>query len=214
MLSVTLLLSLLPVAIAAAADGRSPTNLQFDFMRSPLRGVDRAGPYHLSWQAGAALVTSRLAPQAAQVASQIRVQQMLPGGGSLKTIYDSGLVPNVRPEYIVHELPLQTDRSYCWAVRTQSDGGVLTSWSSNFSFTTGIFAQAEWKARWIRGGTQMRRAFTVPPGFVARATIFVSACQYYTLTLDGQRVGKNHLDVGWCVTACRSHPLFCYSIWM
>ncbi len=199
-----LLAGAMSAAVATAVD-QPPTDLQLEFMTSPLRGLDFAGPHHFSWQAAACTSAGsgsdssrRLAPLAAQAASQIRVQQTLPGGAIATTLYDSGWVSNVRPEFVAPILPLQTDRSYSWSVRTRSSAsGALTPWSSSFNFTTGIFKQAEWKARWIRGGTQMRRAFTVPPGVVARATVFVSACQYYALTLDGQRVGRNQLDVGW-----------------
>jgi hypothetical protein len=42
----------------------------------------------------------------------------------------------------------------------------------------------------------MRKDFSVD-GTVARASIFVSACQYYQLYLDGQLIGDQKLDVGW-----------------
>ena len=42
----------------------------------------------------------------------------------------------------------------------------------------------------------MRKEWEVA-GRVTRATVFVAACQYYELWLDGERVGLNRLDSPW-----------------
>eukprot|EP01043_Picozoa_sp_COSAG02_P069971 COSAG02_NODE_12211_length_1580_cov_1.505739_1_plen_121_part_01 len=101
-----LLAGAMSAAVATAVD-QPPTDLQLEFMTSPLRGLDFAGPHHFSWQAAACTSAGsgsdssrRLAPLAAQAASQIRVQQTLPGGAIATTLYDSGWGPNLRPESV------------------------------------------------------------------------------------------------------------------
>jgi alpha-L-rhamnosidase len=106
------------------------------------------------------------------------------------------MLKNQRPEFRA-EIDLRSDRTYVWSVRTKNAAGITTPWATTPGrFTTGILAQEEWQAKWIRGGTQMRKDFKVA-GSVARASIFVSACQYYELYVDGKRIGEQKLDVGW-----------------
>ena len=76
------------------------------------------------------------------------------------------------------------------------------------NFTTGLLSPSDWgNASWIVGGSLLRTEFEVPPTplGVERVSLFVSACQYYRLYLDGQRVGDGdgdgvgarELDVAW-----------------
>ena len=188
--------ALLLSTTAGASAAAPPIGLQLAFMDEPA-GVDTLGPHHFTWRASAAAPGSRLAPADVQAACQLRVEEKSAPGEPARTIYDSGLLPRCdRPELVVPALPLASDRSYAWSVRTQARGAAApTEWAAAAGFSTGLLSQAEWRGRWIRGGTQMRRTFEVS-GPVERATIFVSACQYYRLTLDGARIGASELDVG------------------
>ena len=196
--SVLCALLLLFLTAAAASAAAPPTGLQLALMDKPA-GVDTLGPHHFTWRhSRAAAPGSRLAPADVQAACQLRVQAAPRAGEPARTIWDSGLRPRCdRPELVVPALPLASDRSYVWSVRTQARGAAApTEWAAAVGFSTGLLSQDEWHGRWIRGGTQMRRTFEVS-GPVERATIFVSACQYYRLTLDGVRIGNSELDVGW-----------------
>ena len=167
-----------------------PTGLKLEFLSNPV-GVDTQGALHFTWQS--AVSAQRLSPPQTQSYSQIIVNQTLPSGEITRTAFDSGAVSNQFPEY-VGEFPLQSDATYVWSVRTSVSGDAFGPWAAPSKFTTGLLS--EWRAKWIRGGTQMRRDFRVsaPPH---RATVFVSACQYYELYLDGKRIGDHMLDVGW-----------------
>lgn len=86
-------------------------------------------------------------------------------------------------------------------------------------FTTGLLSHSEWApARWVHAGActppamvehtalgfgncsggLLRKEFDVPAGLdIGRVSVFVGACQYYELYLDGARVGDRQLDVTW-----------------
>lgn len=96
-------------------------------------------------------------------------------------------------------MQLESDRVYSWAVQVWDHGGGLSAFSDEATFTSGLLSQEDWIASWIRGGPQMRKEFqvTVSPTNIIRATAFVSACQYYTLYLNGQKLGDQWLDSPW-----------------
>ena len=116
--------------------------------------------------------------------------------------FDSGVVATDQPLLVnsppLPPMALRSDSVYTWWVE------VSAGRSDNATFTTGILSQQEWAAagaRWIRAGsnnTQMRKDFVVPAGGApARATLFIAACQYYTLLLDGAPLGSQRLDGPW-----------------
>lgn len=96
---------------------------------------------------------------------------------------------------------LASDTTYAWAVKLWPADVLIrnkrnASLSASASFSTGLLSAKDWRARWIRGGGQCRKDFTVQVP-VHRATVFVAACQYYTLFLDGTQVGDHVLDGPW-----------------
>lgn len=161
----------------------TPTSLQLEYMVAP-SGVDRT-VLHFTW----ALPLGSRTGSTDQVAAQVRVIS----NASQGVAFDSGKVATSQPEFTNH-LPhepaaLQSDAVYTWTVTVWTRGGATLT-SPPAVFTTGfVHNQSEWRGKWIRGGTQMRKEFVVSTSTnVVRATLFISACQYYNAYLDGERV--------------------------
>lgn len=174
-----------------------PTNLQLEFMASPVLGLDDLKP-HFSWTPPAS--TSRLSPFEVQSAARIIVSSY-PGN---TVIWDSGVLNTTVPIIIPSSpLPLVADSRYQWSVMVQANNsGVWSPSSALARFNTGLLSPSDWSgANWIGGwrpGTLMRKDFTVvSTGTPTYISVFVSACQYYLLYLDGVRIGQRELDVAW-----------------
>ena len=188
--------SLPPPAPQPAPPAASPTGLLLEFMPSPVLGLDNTAP-HFSWVPPAA--AARLPPRSVQAAARV-VVTTYPGGAP---VWDSGVVDGSAPLLLPPApLPLASDARYQWTVSTADDTGAWTPPSAPARFNTGLLTPADWSgAGWIgawRAGTLLRRDFVVPPGGGAVwASVFVSACQYYLLYIDGVRVGSRELDVVW-----------------
>jgi alpha-L-rhamnosidase len=178
----------LPIQDDSLASIPAPHDLLVEFMDQPL-GMDQYQP-HFSWKLGSA-IDDRLAPGDFQAKYEVLV------GDASGALWYSGLVASTTPSMTPPgPLRLQSDHVYHWSVRVTAADGSVSLYSKQASFTTGLFSQGDWSARWIGGGKIFRRDFALPvqPG---RVSIFVSACQYYQLHLDGGLVGNNVLDVGW-----------------
>ena len=192
------LLATAQVTLAAAA--AAAVDLRINY-QSDARGVDDP----------VAVFTWRLPQDRSGSASSLqqlaaRVVVVAAADGALA--FDSGMVATDQPQLVsgppLPPLALRSDAVYMWWVVTASANATLLR-SGNATFTTGVLTQQEWAAagaQWIRGGsgsTQMRKEFEVPAAAAraARATVFVAACQYYTLLLDGAAVGDQRLDGPW-----------------
>ena len=185
-------------ATAAATAAAAASGLQVGFMSEPL-GLDRLEAVHFSWQLPPA--TSKPGPQ--QLAARVVAAEAQPSGAPVKTVFDSGRVNSSRLELIADlRSDLRSDTLYIWTVHTWCTHGAhddpSPSLSAPASFSTGLLHKHDWKAEWIRGGTQCRIEFEIPVGLaVQRASIFVAACQYHTLQLDGKGIGQDALNGAW-----------------
>ena len=171
-----------------------PNNLLLEFMPSPVLGLDNLLP-HFAWTPPA--FAARLPPAAVQARARV-VVVTYPAG---EPIWDSGAVASTAPQLVPPApLPLRSDTQYAWTVATAAADGAWSPASAPALFATGLLAPADWEgAAWIGGwrpGTLLRKDFVVGAA-PARASLFVSACQYYLLYLDGARVGARELDVVW-----------------
>jgi hypothetical protein len=133
-----------------------------------------------------------------QTAARVVVESNCSG----KIVFDSGVVNTSRPELAnrapMPELALQSDTVYTWHVEVWTSDSFTPVASAPAIFSTGLLEQSDWTAVWIRGGKQMRSTFSVASGTrVARATLFIAACQYYVAWIDGVRVGDFILDSPW-----------------
>ena len=186
--------------LASASPGLNVEHLQVNFMTAP-RGVDRLHHVHFSWQ----LPTPPLRGEPRAPADGSTNSQSSPAAGDRQlAAHDGGeaagelMIVDVarnatvftaaatlsRPELALDlRAALKSDTLYAWRVHG----------SQPATFSTGLLAKADWRARWIRGssGPQQCRSpdFVVKPG-VVRATLVIAACQYFTVFLDGKKLGK------------------------
>lgn len=137
--------------------------------------------------------------------------------------YDSGNVTTSQPMHsntIGTPLVLKSDTVYSWTVTVWPadtaaaaaaavavPATAASQTSLPYTFVTGLLHKSDWKGSWIRGapattnitaGLQMRKDFEVASSVtVFRATLFIAACQYYTVFLDGVQIGDQMLDGPW-----------------
>jgi alpha-L-rhamnosidase len=169
-----------------------------EYLSSP-EGLDVAAP-RFSWTLAA---TDPADYGQAQSAYRIEVAD-----GAAKTIWDSGWVASNDTQLIPYEGPaLSSDSDYRWRVRVKDQNGKLSPWGEWQSWTTGLFDQSEWSARWI-GSDEMFDISINPdcnisdPWFrknvqlkkrPARAMMFVASVGYHELYVNGQKVGDHVL---------------------
>ena len=188
--------ALLPPAPQPAPPAPAPSALLLEFMPSPVLGMDVLAP-HFAWTPPAS--AARLAPLAVQTAARVIVSTFPKGS----IVWDSGIVVSSTPLLLPSApLPLTSDTRYQWTVSTADGAGSWSPASAPALFVTGLLAPTDWAgAAWIggwRAGTLLRKDFTVVAGApAARVSVFVSACQFYVMQLDGVRVGERLLDVAW-----------------
>ena len=190
------LLLLAALSASTAAPLTPPAGLQLNLLAPPVRGVDRIESVSFAWK----LPASRGVAQ--QAAAQVVVNET-DRGGTTHMVLDTGKIATGQPEHVAAMAAvLRSDASYTWAVRVWgvAGTGTVTAERSPFSaaaaFTTGLLNRSDWTAKWIRGGTQLRKEFTITQP-VSRASLFVSACQYYEISLDGLILGDQVLDSPW-----------------
>jgi alpha-L-rhamnosidase len=169
-----------------------PTGLKVNYMTEPL-GVDKPR-YHFTWM----LPQIRSRHNDGQSFAQVIIASQTTGG----TVYNSGKIPTIHPQFTAPEpIATESDTNYSWTVSVWNTGVSSPQISEPSYFTTGLLHHQDWNpAVWIRGGngpTQMRKDFEVKAINITRATLFIAACQYYTLYLDGAVVGDQMLDGPW-----------------
>ena len=181
---------------AAAAAGTVPVDLRINYLSGTARGVDDP----------VAIFTWSFPQDRNTTSPQLAARVVVIAADDGAIAFDSGFVNTDQPQLTnappLPPMALRSDAVYSWWVEVSAAPGVARS--GNATFTTGVLTQQEWAAagaRWIRGGsgcTQMRKEFEVPAGVTpVRATLFVAACQYYSLFLDGAAVGDQRLDSPW-----------------
>jgi alpha-L-rhamnosidase len=132
---------------------------------------------------------------ALQSAYRLTVTHDDPGPGD--TVKAWAFVPYAGPT-------LAADSSYRLVVTTRDAHGGFGPRSAPATFVTGL-RDGDWTAQWLRPGpadtgleryTYLRRAFRLPPGKIARATVYAAGAHKYQLWMNGSK-----LDTG---------PSFCY----
>ncbi len=208
-------LAVLAVANAApvnAADGSNlvPTKLRCEYLTNPL-GIDASAP-RLSWILE---TTDKDAIGQTQTAYRVRVDASKQDAKSLKgSIWDSGWVESNATAQIVYDgAKLTSDASYYWTVQIKDQDGALSAASDVATWTTGLFDQDEWTAKWIGTGflpegetnlaktsgrdpktglynnPWLRKTFDLEKK-PTRAAIFVASCGYHELYVNGQKVDE------------------------
>ena len=191
------LLSLvLPLAVSVPNVRGCATDLRLNYLTEPL-GVDRT------------LARFTWVPPAVRGWRQSGARVVITEALNGTVAFDSGFVATLQPTLAntppMPPLALASDTAYAWQLQLWTvEPPAAATCVARSTFTSGIM-EGGWAAagaRWIRAGanrTQMRKEFTVPavPRGVARATLFVAACQYHALFLDGKPVGEQRLAGPW-----------------
>jgi hypothetical protein len=164
----------------------APSDLRCEYLINPM-GIDVTRP-RLFW------IPEHNGRGAAQTAYQILVSAISdPQAGDQ---WDSGKVASGEFTHVVYGgKQLESERTYYWKVRYWDQDGRPSPYSRAARFETGLLAASDWKAKWIRGGNQLRKEFSLPAPPV-RARAYVSGIGYYELRLNNKKVGDRVLDPG------------------
>lgn len=180
-----------------------PSNLKVDYLVNP-KGIDIIKP-RFSWNLEA---TKQNQFGLKQTAYRILVAS---SEKSLKAnkadIWETGWVNSSVMAQVSYAGPkLASDRTYYWKVVVKDQDGQESNWSPVANWTTGLFDEQEWKAKWI-GGTEtfaaengnnniwdpwFRKTFELNKS-VGKANIYVASLGYHELYVNGQRVGNEVL---------------------
>lgn len=121
--------------------------------------------------------------------------------------WDSGWVKSDDMQLIRYEgKELQSDKDYFWNVTVKDETANISAVSETATFSTGLFNQAEWTAKWIgtsevydpnRGSNQMydpwfRKNFDLNQK-PERAILFVASVGYHEVYVNGQKIGDHVL---------------------
>lgn len=189
----------LPGAYAAPHASVRPQRLTVEYLQDP-KGLDVPNP-RLGWLLEA---SDPGAFGQRQTAYRIIVsssdKQLVKAVGDL---WDSGWVDTDEMQHLRYNgRRLSADRTYYWKVQVKDEHGVVSGWSKPATWSTGLFAQSEWHAKWIGSDELYDRAATdnnirdpwfrktvdlqTKPG---KATLFVASVGYHEVYVNGERIG-------------------------
>jgi alpha-L-rhamnosidase len=192
-LSGSLLVLSLFAPLCHPAPVAAPVSLKCEYLTNPM-GIDVRAP-RFSW------VPVASARGARQGAYQILVSAR--PGAAAGDVWDTGRV--AAPEFsgIAYAGPaLHSARTYYWRVRSWDGDGNASAYSAPARFDTGLFERTEWSGKWISGGGELRKEFTLPSRPV-RARAFMAGLGYSELYINGLKVGDHVLDPAWTTFAKR-----------
>lgn len=199
-------------ALAYGADSSlTPTNLRCEYLTNP-KGLDAPAP-RLSW----ILETSdETAIGQSQTAYRVRVDATSKDAAALQgKLWDTGWVESNATAQIVYAgTKLESDSCYFWTVQIKDQDGALSKASDVACWTTGLFDQSEWTAKWIGTGylsdgetnvaktsgrnpktgffdsPWLRKTFELKSA-PAKAQLFVASCGYCDVFVNGEKVDKD-----------------------
>lgn len=181
----------------------SPINLTCEYLTHPT-GLDIEKP-RFSWTLEA---TNENAYAQKQTAYRVLVasskQNINKDEGNL---WDSGWIPSDNMQLIEYNgKKLDSDENYFWKVAVKDEKGRQSKFSEPAEFSTGLFSESEWTAKWIGttdvynpddGPNKMydpwfRKSFRLNEKPV-KATIFVASVGYHEVYVNGQKIGDHVL---------------------
>ncbi|MFT3992020.1 MAG: family 78 glycoside hydrolase catalytic domain [Luteolibacter sp.] len=141
----------------------------------------------------------------------------LPAGVKKQTAYrlelssegkttDTGWITSDQSTFVPspHE-PFHSRQQVAWRVNFRDEAEKEAGWSEPARFELGLLSSADWKAKWIRPQqqadpakepvAQVRRSFPISKK-IEKARLYATARGLFDLTLNGQRVGKDHFANG------------------
>ncbi len=120
-------------------------------------------------------------------------------------IWSSGQVVSSVPFVKMEDTGLlKSDRTYFWQVKAFNADGTETIVSAPERFQTALMGRSDWKAVWItdshdkdfEAAPMFRKEFGAKQG-VTSAKIFMSACAYAEIRLNGEPISDAFLDPGY-----------------
>ncbi len=120
-------------------------------------------------------------------------------------IWSSGQVVSSVPFVKMEDTGLlKSDRTYYWQVKALNADGSQTIVSAPERFQTALMDRSDWKAVWLtdsrdkdfEAAPMFRKEFSAEKG-VTSAKIFMSACAYAEVRLNGEPVSDAFLDPGY-----------------
>jgi alpha-L-rhamnosidase len=162
-------------------------------------GLDEPRP-RLSWRVRLAEGATRQASFAVQVATD-------PTFSSTAVTWSPRAVVGADPAIVYDGPPLRSRDRRSWRVRLVDDREAQGPWSTPASLEMGLLAPDDWVARWIgwidptlpswsSRSPLLRRAFRLG-GTPVAARVHRTALGLVELTINGRRVGSDHLAPGW-----------------
>lgn len=125
-------------------------------------------------------------------------------------VWDSGIVATDSSQWIAlpKDLRIRAGKEYFWKVMVKTNKGE-TAWSQAAKWSTGLLTDDNWRGYWIGTDSMMpwdrkerhsrlsarylRKSFTTNGHGIKRAMMYISGLGYYTLNINGQRVGNDVL---------------------
>jgi alpha-L-rhamnosidase len=194
-LSLAFLAALGQTPIALAANSLRITDPKSELAIDPL-GVDVPHP-RLSWR-----VTSSESGQG-QTAWQVLVASspefLAQDRGDL---WDSGRVASDQTSHLRYAgKTLVSSQRVFWKVRSWDRAGEPTAWSAPATWTMGLLAPTDWKARWLVApwsseALLLRREFPVKAG-LRRALLHVCGLGHYEVSFNGTKHDADLFAPGW-----------------
>ncbi len=171
-------------------------DLRCDYAVNPL-GVDSPRP-RLFWKLESWERSQR--QTAYQVLAASSAKNLAADNGDL---WDSGKVVSGETIQIPYGgRELKSSQQVFWKVRAWDAGGKVSAWSRPATWTMGVLAGPDWRARWISAPDTnfetllLRREFTVKPG-LQRALVNICGLGQYELSLNGKTANDGLLAPGW-----------------
>ncbi|ADY53644.1 alpha-L-rhamnosidase [Pseudopedobacter saltans DSM 12145] len=180
-----------------------PVQLRCEYLENPL-GLDLEKP-RLSWVLQPVRDTEYGQMQTAYriiVASSVDLLEKSQGD-----VWDTKWVTSDQMQLIDYSgKALVSDRTYFWKVKVKDEKGRESAWSDLAFWSTGLFDQKDWSAKWI-GSDELydkssstnnisdpwfRKSFELnkKPG---KASLFVASVGYHEVYVNGERIGDHVL---------------------
>ena len=185
----------LGVSASSAATTLRITDPKCEYAVDPL-GIDVAQP-RLSWRVASEERGQRQTSYRLLVATSLEALAQNRGD-----LWDSGRVETDQTTHIRYAgAPLVSSQQVFWKVQSWDRAGEPTTWSPPATWTMGLLAPADWKARWIVAPWEseavlLRHEFNVKPK-LRRALLHVSGLGQYEVSFNGAKAGADLLSPGW-----------------
>ncbi|MDD4009201.1 MAG: family 78 glycoside hydrolase catalytic domain [Fermentimonas sp.] len=203
-LTLTLLTMLFTASCSKSPKGSvTPVNLSVEYLTNPL-GLDIEIP-RLSWTLKSSDNSEFGQRQTAYRIIVSSSEQILKDNKG--DIWDSDWVESDEMLLIEYKgIPLKSDKTYYWKVAVKDENGIESNFSENSTWSTGLFSQDEWSAKWIgtgefynpaEGPNKMedpwfRKSFNLSEK-PSKATLFVASVGFHEVYVNGQRIGEHVL---------------------